>query len=60
MLQNAIKDMADGFVEQHPAKSACDFCDYLQVCNYQDLGGQEDNVSDISLKTLAEVTDNEI
>ena len=36
MLQNAIKDMADGFIAQHPYKSNCDYCDYATVCNYQE------------------------
>ena len=56
MLQNAIKDMADGYIAQHPYKSNCDFCDYAEVCNFQDLGGREDSVTDIDCQVLAEVT----
>ena len=60
MLQNAIKDMADGFIAQHPYKSNCDYCDYATVCNYQDLGGKEDSVADIDTQVLAEVIGDEV
>lgn len=60
MLQNAIKEMADGFIQQHPYSGNCDFCDYAGVCNYKDLGGQEDNVTGIKPDVIYKVIKNEV
>ena len=60
MLQNAIKEMAQGFISQHPYDGACGYCDYAPACNFKDLGGQEDQANGINLEILAKVTGNEI
>ncbi len=59
MLQNAITEMAQGFISQHPYSGACDYCDYAPACNFKDLGGQEDKVKGINPEILAKVTENE-
>ena len=56
MLQNAVKEMVNGLVEQHPYDGECSRCDYLSACNYKDLGGQEDKVKNITFEILAKVT----
>jgi len=60
MLKNAVKEMANGFIEQHPYSGNCDYCDYAGVCNFKDLGGKEDKVSGIDSAVLLKVTTNEV
>ena len=37
MIKNAVKDMADGFIQCRPFGNACKFCDFTDVCSYRDL-----------------------
>ena len=59
MLKNAVQGMADGFIAQRPVNDSCKRCSYTSVCNYTDLGGQENKVSDrITKKDISRIAKN--
>jgi len=60
MLKNAVKDMADGFIGQHPYGNVCDFCDFSSVCNFNDFGGKSENITSINDGVLEKAVKNDI
>lgn len=44
MMNNAVREMSNGFISRRPFGKACDFCDFNTICSYKDLS--DDGVGD--------------
>ncbi len=59
MIQNAVKDMADGFIQCRPFGSACGYCDFAGICSYRDLSGNNgEEKSSATKESLAKAVQN--